>query len=153
MQVNTVFFTIQGEGKNIGKPSIFLRLSGCNLRCIWCDTKYTWMWSEQQFNKLQMFNDAVHPKETEPFNRNQESIEMSVSEVARKILEYPCNHIVITGGEPLLQWDEIFELTNLLKNHTLSLKQMVLFFLKTHKIINLTFLQNFPPVEIRTQSI
>ncbi len=44
MQVNEIFKSIQGEGPNFGKPAIFLRTAQCNLKCIWCDTKYTWDW-------------------------------------------------------------------------------------------------------------
>ena len=46
MQVNEIFKSIQGEGPNFGKPAIFLRTAQCNLKCTWCDTKYTWDWEE-----------------------------------------------------------------------------------------------------------
>ena len=44
-----IFESIQGEGVNLGNPCIFLRLAGCNLKCAWCDTKYTWDWDKYKF--------------------------------------------------------------------------------------------------------
>ena len=41
-----IFYSIQGEGANVGKPAVFLRMGLCNLKCSWCDTKYTWDWEE-----------------------------------------------------------------------------------------------------------
>ena len=51
MQVNEIFKSIQGEGPNFGKPAIFLRTAQCNLKCTWCDTKYTWDWENYDFQK------------------------------------------------------------------------------------------------------
>ena len=51
MQVNEIFKSIQGEGPNFGKPAIFLRTAQCNLKCTWCDTKYTWDWKNYDFSK------------------------------------------------------------------------------------------------------
>ena len=42
MVINEIFYSLQGEGKLIGVPSLFVRLAGCGLRCTWCDTKYAW---------------------------------------------------------------------------------------------------------------
>ena len=42
MKISEIFYSIEGEGIEIGRPEIFVRLSGCNLRCEWCDTKYAW---------------------------------------------------------------------------------------------------------------
>lgn len=78
-----IFFSIQGEGKNCGRPSVFVRLSGCNLACGWCDTPYTWDWKK--------------------FRREEEATELGVEEVAREILKDRCKNIVFTGGEPMLQ--------------------------------------------------
>ena len=51
MQVNEIFKSIQGEGPNFGKPAIFLRIAQCNLKCTWCDTKYTWDWKNYSYAK------------------------------------------------------------------------------------------------------
>ncbi|WKW87046.1 QueE-like Pre Qo pathway protein [Microbacterium phage Nicole72] len=74
--------TIQGEGPNAGRLSSFVRLSGCNLSCSWCDSAYTWDWERYG-----------HKEETHP---------TAVSEVVRIIESLP-GRIIITGGEPLLQ--------------------------------------------------
>lgn len=85
-----IFHSIQGEGINIGKPTVFLRLSFCNLKCNWCDTKYTWDW--------------------ERYNKKQEVLVMSIPEVEESILAFDCKHLDITGGEPLLQQKDLGEL-------------------------------------------
>ena len=51
MQINEIFKSIQGEGPNFGKPAIFLRTAQCNLKCTWCDTKYTWDWKNYDYAK------------------------------------------------------------------------------------------------------
>ncbi|MCU0781441.1 MAG: 7-carboxy-7-deazaguanine synthase QueE [Akkermansiaceae bacterium] len=76
MKIAEVFHSIQGEGELVGVPSVFVRTSGCNLRCAWCDTPYA-SW--------------------EP-----EGEEMSVREVAERVVGYRCRHLVLTGGEPML---------------------------------------------------
>jgi len=78
-----VFLSIQGEGISQGTQSIFLRLALCNLACTWCDTKYTWDWNQHDYHK--------------------EVMELSSEQVSQYISKYACNHIVITGGEPLIQ--------------------------------------------------
>lgn len=82
--------TFQGEGPNAGRLCHFLRLGGCNLACSWCDTPYTW--------------DATR------FNLRQEIKNLDL-EVVRDDLAF-AKHVVITGGEPLLQADAIWELLN-----------------------------------------
>jgi 7-carboxy-7-deazaguanine synthase len=79
MRIAEIFHSIQGEGLLAGVPSIFIRTSGCNLRCHWCDTPYA-SWKP-------------------------EGPEMSVSEILKKISEWDCNHIVLTGGEPMIAPD------------------------------------------------
>ena len=95
MQVNEIFKSIQGEGPNFGKPAIFLRTAQCNLKCIWCDTKYTWDWKNYDFQK--------------------EVKEMTIDEVKDAILDLEIKHLVITGGEPLLQQDDLADLLSFLK--------------------------------------
>ena len=79
LQVNEIFHSIQGESTHAGRPCVFVRLAGCNLRCEWCDTAY-----------------AFH-----------EGAPMTVDEVVRKVAEYGCPLVELTGGEPLLQPDAI----------------------------------------------
>ncbi|MBX3233769.1 MAG: 7-carboxy-7-deazaguanine synthase QueE [Labilithrix sp.] len=93
-----VFATVQGEGTSAGVPSVFVRLAECNLRCSWCDTKYTWDWSK-------------HDKATE-------TIELTVDDVAARAIELAgdgVRNVVFTGGEPLLQQDELAALGARLK--------------------------------------
>lgn len=83
LNVNEMFGpTIQGEGRHAGRLASFLRLSGCNLSCSWCDTPYTWDWSR--------------------FDRSAETHRMGVEEVAEKLESLP-GRIVVSGGEPLSQ--------------------------------------------------
>lgn len=84
MILNEVFCSIQGEGLNAGQPAIFVRFGNCNLKCTWCDTKYTW-----------------HPDVIDNY-------EAKLDEVFSQIRKYSeCKHLVITGGEPMLQQDVI----------------------------------------------
>lgn len=73
MRVNEIFYSLQGEGFFTGTAAVFVRLSGCNLRCSFCDTDH------------------------------ESGREMSVREIVDAILPYPTRHVVITGGEPALQ--------------------------------------------------
>lgn len=75
IQVNEIFFSIQGESSHAGKPCIFIRLTGCNLRCRYCDTPYAF----------------------------EEGELMSLSSVHEVIQQYPCKTVCLTGGEPLIQ--------------------------------------------------
>lgn len=79
MRVAEVFFSIQGEGKLMGVPSAFVRASGCNLRCAWCDTPYA-SWAP-------------------------EGQEIAVGEIVRRVGEMKTKHVVITGGEPMIMRD------------------------------------------------
>lgn len=76
MRIAEVFHSIQGEGILLGVPSIFIRTSGCNLRCAWCDTPYA-SWSP-------------------------EGDEQSVEELVALAEGFPSRHIVLTGGEPMI---------------------------------------------------
>ncbi len=82
MQVTEIFFSIQGESSFAGEPCVFVRLTGCNLRCSWCDTEYA-------------FYDG------QP---------MEVEEVLRRVHAYPARVVEITGGEPMLQERELLPL-------------------------------------------
>jgi 7-carboxy-7-deazaguanine synthase len=79
MKITEIFLSLQGEGKNQGKPCLFIRLSGCNLHCQWCDTRYA-------------LGDG---KEVSP--------DVILEQVWRRNPKYVC----ITGGEPLLQAGEL----------------------------------------------
>lgn len=108
LDVNEIFGpTIQGEGRSIGKEVLFLRLSKCNLACIWCDTPYTWNWIGTPFS---------HP---EKFDRTKEAYSMKVADVLIRLnrLSEKMNQpaLVISGGEPILQQDSLIDLLRLLK--------------------------------------
>ena len=93
-----IFVSVQGEGRNLGQVRTFLRLSGCNLHCRWCDTPYTWNWVGTKWAHAK---DRVgHPHK---FDRKAEAIPMVVAEAARLILAADTEGVVITGGEPMLQ--------------------------------------------------
>jgi 7-carboxy-7-deazaguanine synthase len=79
MKIAELFYSIQGEGKLVGVPSVFVRASGCNLRCSWCDTPYA-SW--------------------EPEGENQE-----VGEIVRRVAAFGARHVVVTGGEPMIMPD------------------------------------------------
>jgi 7-carboxy-7-deazaguanine synthase len=75
LTVNEIFFSIQGEGSRAGAPCVFVRLTGCPLRCTWCDTAY-----------------AFHEGE----RRGEDDL-------SAEIAKYPCRTVCLTGGEPLAQ--------------------------------------------------
>ncbi len=105
-----IFTSLQGEGPSIGKPSIFIRLSNCNLHCHWCDTDYTWNWDNTPWSHV---NDtkAGYKK----FKKTEHQVHLTPQELADKILKLPTQNIIITGGEPLLQQQEIIEFIALVK--------------------------------------
>src|SRR5215813_2382138 len=87
-----IFASVQGEGATIGVPSVFVRLAECNLKCGFCDSKYTWDW--------------------EHHDRAANTIELPREDVAAKIGECAgaaVRTVVITGGEPLLQQPALVE--------------------------------------------
>ena len=88
MKIAEIFYSIQGEGSLVGAPSVFVRTSGCNLRCSWCDTPYT-SW-------------------------NPEGEDFSLDQIAAKVAEYQAPYVVLTGGEPMIA-PGISELTRLLR--------------------------------------
>lgn len=99
--VPEIFDTIQGEGRNIGRPVVFARLSDCNLHCSWCDTPQTWAFTEQR---------AARHDEGQVYDKAVEQTYVQVGEAVRNIDEYPIKRLVITGGEPLMQQPGIIEL-------------------------------------------
>jgi 7-carboxy-7-deazaguanine synthase len=86
--VSEIFHSLQGEGSLIGVPSIFIRTSGCNLRCSWCDTPYT-SWQPEGEHR-------------------------SLDQILEQVAGYPARHAVVTGGEPMIA-PEIVPLTARLK--------------------------------------
>lgn len=88
-----IFASLQGEGPSIGRPSIFLRLSRCNLACVWCDTAYTWRFT----------GDNRPHRDNETFDRAANQVTLSEEETARRIAALGGQRLVVTGGEPLLQ--------------------------------------------------
>lgn len=100
-----IFFSLQGEGKNLGAPSVFVRTSRCNLYCTWCDTPYTWNWNGTDFT-----HDAGAK-----FDMQAQTIELGVSEVAAIVRGWPCRRLVLTGGEPMLQALECARLVETLR--------------------------------------
>jgi 7-carboxy-7-deazaguanine synthase len=76
MRISEIFYSVQGEGGLTGVPSVFVRTSGCNLRCDWCDTPYA-SWSP-------------------------EGPEISLAEIVEAVSQYSARHVVITGGEPMV---------------------------------------------------
>jgi 7-cyano-7-deazaguanosine (preQ0) biosynthesis protein QueE len=97
LPVSEIFFSIQGEGVNIGKPSIFIRLYFCNLSCVWCDSKYTWENQDKAKEGIDYFL-------------------MDIQEILNYISKFYCNRVVITGGEPLLHQEKLKNLLKELKN-------------------------------------
>ncbi len=86
--VNEIFYSIQGESTHAGLSCVFIRLSGCNLRCVYCDTTY-----------------AYH-----------EGKSREINQILNLIGSYPCKRIAITGGEPLLQTETPDLVLNLLQS-------------------------------------
>jgi 7-carboxy-7-deazaguanine synthase len=88
MVINEIFYSIQGEGLLAGVPSVFIRIAGCPIGCKWCDTKYAW-----------------DPTAGE---------DLSTEQIIDKIGQWQCQHVIITGGEPMVN-AELPELATALK--------------------------------------
>ena len=76
MLISEIFYSLQGEGELTGVPSVFVRTSGCNLRCNWCDTPYA-SWQPEGDN-------------------------LSIEQILAEIQRHPARHVVLTGGEPMI---------------------------------------------------
>jgi Organic radical activating enzymes len=87
MKISEIFYSVEGEGIEIGRPEFFVRFTGCNLRCKWCDTKYAF----------------------------ENGKDMETGEIIQEVSKYPCKSVSITGGEPLLQRNGVLGLVKKLK--------------------------------------
>lgn len=88
VRIAEIFYSIQGEGSLVGMPSAFVRTSGCNLRCKWCDTPYT-SW-------------------------NPEGDDIPLEQIAETVTHFHADHVVITGGEPMIA-PEVVRLTEIFR--------------------------------------
>lgn len=88
-----IFASLQGEGPSAGMPVAFVRLSRCNLACVWCDTAYTWRFERDN----RPHRDGV------VFARSANQIVLDEADVAERIAALGQDRLVVTGGEPLLQ--------------------------------------------------
>lgn len=88
-----IFSSVQGEGASLGSPRVFIRLSGCNLHCKWCDTAYTWNFEGTPFDH----------ESGQKFDVEAERVSCTVDEIVRRVSAFSPTGIVITGGDPLLQ--------------------------------------------------
>ena len=75
LRITEIFFSLQGEARTVGRPIVFVRLTGCPLRCVWCDTEYSFQGGER----------------------------MSLEEVLAQVAAHPTTYVTVTGGEPLAQ--------------------------------------------------
>ncbi len=105
-----IFRSIQGEGLAAGRTRAFIRLSGCNLHCVWCDTAYTWNWIGSPFAHERDAPDAPYK-----FDPKREMTKLSVEEAAAAIRALAAEGLVITGGEPLMQADAVVALIDALR--------------------------------------
>lgn len=76
LRIAELFYSLQGEGKLIGVPSVFVRVSGCNLRCTWCDTPYA-SWEPEGDHR-------------------------TIGQIVDEVTRHPGRHVVLTGGEPMI---------------------------------------------------
>jgi len=88
LKISEIFYSIQGEGMLAGTPSVFVRSSGCNLRCSWCDTPYA-SWQP-------------------------EGDELAIEEILARVARFRAHYVVVTGGEPMIA-PEIVPLTEALR--------------------------------------
>ncbi len=96
----------------MGAPCTFIRLSRCNLACVWCDTAYTWHFD----------GDARAHRDGETFDRKANQVTLDVADVAERITALGQNRLIITGGEPLMQAGPLAELLELLPDLTVEVE-------------------------------
>lgn len=89
LKVNEIFYSIQGEGTAVGLPCVFVRLTGCNLRCTYCDTEYA-------------FYDGTNK---------------TIDQIVEQVRSYNCSLVEITGGEPLIQKESLKLMSELCDNN------------------------------------
>jgi 7-carboxy-7-deazaguanine synthase len=94
MKIAEIFYSVQGEGSLVGVPSVFVRTSGCNLRCVWCDTPYT-SW-------------------------NPEGEDLTIEQILQQVSGFGAGHVVVTGGEPMIA-PQICELASGLREQGLHI--------------------------------
>lgn len=75
MRLTEIFFSLQGEASRAGLPTVFVRLTGCPLRCVWCDTAYSFTGGEPA----------------------------TIGSILAEVAKYPARQVCVTGGEPLAQ--------------------------------------------------
>jgi organic radical activating enzyme len=107
-----IFASVQGEGPSAGMPCTFLRLSRCNLACVWCDTAYTWHFAGDE----RPHRDGVE------FDRAANQLTLGEEEVAARITALGQKRLVITGGEPLLQAPALARLLGHLPDVTVEIE-------------------------------
>ena len=88
MKISEIFYSVQGEGKYIGEPAVFVRLFGCPVNCSFCDSRF-----------------SIEGTKWE---------ELKIREVVNRVKKYNCNNVVITGGEPFMQRSQLSELVDIL---------------------------------------
>ena len=107
-----IFASVQGEGPSMGMPVAFMRLSRCNLACVWCDTAYTWHFQGDE----RPHRDGVE------YDRKANQLSLPEDEVAARIMALGQSRLVITGGEPLLQAPALGRLLELLPDVSVEIE-------------------------------
>lgn len=132
-KVSEVFASVQGEGPHVGRPSVFVRFGICNLSCSWCDTPYTWLFSDDRLRKvyanLNRSDDsprniatgrALAERGFQVYDKRRELSHRSASDLLaeiRSLAKTSIRAVVITGGEPLLHVKPLLALVPELLKH------------------------------------
>ncbi|MBW8783294.1 MAG: 7-carboxy-7-deazaguanine synthase QueE [Novosphingobium sp.] len=107
-----IFVALQGEGPSAGQPCAFVRLSRCNLACVWCDTAYTWRFESD----TRPHRDGIN------FDRSDNQFVLAEPDVAERIGALGQKRLVVTGGEPLLQAAALARMLALLPPMTVEIE-------------------------------